>query len=57
MIWELNKTIYWIDAVEFATLVAGSRRDWLIALKLTLKTIRQPVERPAMMYLKKNKKF
>jgi len=42
---------YWIDVVELGIIVAGSRRDWLSTLKLTLNTIKQPVERPAMIYL------
>jgi hypothetical protein len=48
---------YWIVVVEFAIIVAGSRRDWLKVLKLTLNTIKQPVERPAMIYLNQTKKF
>ncbi len=42
-----TKTFYW----TFVVGVPGSRRGWFNTLKLTLNTITQPVERPAIIYL------
>ncbi len=52
--YEKKENGKWFFSSSYWTLVVGvpgSRRGWLRTLKLTLNTIKQPVERPAMMYL------
>ncbi len=51
---KTRKHFYWTFEVVVVVGVPGSRRGWLRTLKLTLNTIKQPVDRPAIIYLKIN---